>query len=80
MFGQSTSASGLVGCSASGTGVSGDSTSGRGGIFLGKLAQLRLNPSGDTTHPASGKRGDFFVDKSGRLWFCKGGTTWKQLA
>ena len=29
---------------------------------------------------AHGVRGDLYVDKSGRLWFCKGGSTWKQLA
>ena len=28
----------------------------------------------------SGAIGDLFVDRGGRLWFCKGGTTWKQLA
>jgi len=61
-------------------GVRGRSPTGRGGVFGGKLAQLRLSPSGASTHPASGQRGDLFVDSSGRLWFCKGGTTWKQLA
>jgi hypothetical protein len=24
--------------------------------------------------------GDLFLDKSKRLWFCKGATTWKQIA
>jgi hypothetical protein len=32
------------------------------------------------SHPHSGSKGDFLVDKSARLWFCKGGTTWKQIA
>ena len=64
----------------SSVGVNGSSGAGRGGLFAGKLAQLRLAPSTATTHPTSGLRGDFFVDKSGRLWFCKGGTTWVQLA
>ena len=61
-------------------GVYGASEKGRGGIFKGNVAQLRLVPSAATTHPSSGQIGDLFVDKSGRLWFCKGGTTWKQVA
>lgn len=57
---------------------------GRAGIFglassSGK-AQIRLKPSSASTHPASGSKGDLFADSSGRLWFCKGSTTWKQLA
>ncbi len=55
-------------------------TGSRGGVFGGKAAQVRLQPSGAATHPTSGDAGDLFVDKSHRLWFCKGGTTWKQLA
>jgi hypothetical protein len=61
-------------------GVRGVSPTGRGGRFKGKKAQIGLDPSTDATHPASGAKGDFFVDSAGRLWFCKGGTTWKQLA
>jgi hypothetical protein len=61
-------------------GVLGRSPTGRGGAFSGKLAQLRLSPSGAASHPASGSPGDLFVDASHRLWFCKGGATWKQLA
>jgi hypothetical protein len=53
---------------------------GRGGIFTGGKAQLKLSPSSASTHPTKGQRGDLFVDKSGRLWFCKGKTTWVQLA
>jgi hypothetical protein len=63
-----------------GIGVRGGASSGRGGLFSGSAAQVRLQPSGAATHPSSGQRGDLFVDTSGRLWFCKGGTTWKQLA
>jgi hypothetical protein len=37
-------------------------------------------PSSRSTHPSSGALGDLFLDKSGRLWFCKGGTTWVKLA
>jgi len=54
---------------------------GRGGVFGGtSVAQIQLTPGGSTHHPASGSAGDFYVDHSARLWFCKGGKTWKQLA
>jgi hypothetical protein len=65
---------------ASSVGVRGRSPTGRGGVLGGKLAQLRLVASTATTHPSSGQLGDLFLDKNKRLWFCKGGTTWKQLA
>ena len=65
---------------ANSRGVLGLSTNGRGGAFNGKKAQIQLRASAATTHPSSGARGDLFVDNSGRLWFCKGSTTWKQLA
>jgi hypothetical protein len=64
---------------AEAVGVRGVSTTGRGAVFNGKLAQLRLKPSSATTHPASGLLGDLFLDKSGRLWLCKGATTWVVL-
>jgi hypothetical protein len=51
----------------------------RGGRFIGKKAQIRLQPSKATTHPSSGAAGDLFVDASKRLWFCKGGTSWVRL-
>jgi hypothetical protein len=63
-----------------GSGVYGQSDNGRGGTFVGKKAQIRLNPSAAVTHPTTGYKGDLFVDTSGRLWFCKGGTNWVQLA
>jgi hypothetical protein len=44
------------------------------------VAQLRLQPSTLATHPASGAAGDLVVDVNKRLWFCKGGTVWVQLA
>lgn len=54
---------------------------GRAGVFQGGVAQVRLVPSTlGPTHPTTGARGDLFCDKYGRLWFCKGGTTWTQLA
>ena len=65
---------------AGSVGVRGTAPAGRGGIFKGGAAQLKLSPSAAASHPASGQKGDLFVDTSGRLWFCKGGTTWKQLA
>jgi hypothetical protein len=71
---------GVWGTSESSYGVRGESTHGRGGLFKGKKAQLRLQPSTANSHPSSGAMGDLFVDKHGRLWFCKGGTTWRQLA
>jgi hypothetical protein len=71
---------GYAGQDATAVGVRGASPTGRGGLFSGKRAQLRLIPSTATTHPSSGIVGDLFLDKNKRLWFCKGGTTWKQLA
>ena len=62
-----------------GAGIEGKSNLGRGGQFTGRLAQVRLLP-GTGAHPASGSTGDLFVDNHGNLWFCKGGTSWKQLA
>jgi hypothetical protein len=46
------------------------------------LAQARLVPGTLSTHPATGKQGDLYVDRTGRLWYCQttAGTTWKQLA
>jgi hypothetical protein len=62
------------------TGVYGYAQNGRGGVFEGKTAQLRLVPSTAASHPSSGSIGDLFLDKNKRLWFCKGGTSWKQIA
>jgi len=62
------------------TGVFGSAHSGRGVVASGGVAQLRLVPSSDTSHPHSGAMGDLFLDKHGRLWFCRGGTSWHQLA
>jgi hypothetical protein len=63
-----------------GAGVDGRSTKGVGGKFTGKTAQILLVPSTASTHPTSGTAGQLFVDRSKRLWYCKGGTNWKQLA
>jgi hypothetical protein len=65
---------------ASSVGIRGTSPAGRGGVFKGGAAQLKLVASSSASHPATGQLGDLFLDKNKRLWFCKGGTTWKQLA
>jgi hypothetical protein len=62
-----------------GAGVEGASHAGFGGRFSGAV-QVLLVPSSASSHPAGGARGALFVDRYGRLWFCKGGTSWKQLA
>jgi len=62
------------------TGVYGIGVNGRGLVGQGDKAQLKLVPSAATSHPSSGQAGDLFVDTSHRLWFCRGGTSWHQLA
>jgi hypothetical protein len=79
-FGSSVSGYGVWGSSPSGDGVYGTSTSGRGGVFSGGVAAIQLVASSAATHPAGGSAGDLFVDSTARLWFCKGGTTWVELA
>jgi hypothetical protein len=76
-----TSGHGVVGVAQAGTGAGlrGIAPSGRGAMVSGGLAQLRLVPSSRSTHPHSGQAGDLFLDKSKRLWFCKGGTSWTQV-
>jgi hypothetical protein len=71
-----------IGIRASGgtDGIYATGTNGRGAQLGGGAAQLKLRPSSAATHPASGQAGDFFVDSSKRLWFCKGGSTWRQVA
>ncbi len=63
-----------------GSGVYGQSDMGRGGLFYGLKAQVRLQPTASASHPHSGQAGDLYVDHNHRLWFCKGGTNWKQIA
>jgi hypothetical protein len=56
---------------------------GRGGVFAGQAAQLRLTPGSRSTHPVRGSSGDLYADSGGRLWFCKKGgaqATWQQIA
>ncbi len=71
---------GVYGFSRHHIGVHGLSINGRGGLFTGGPAQIRLEPSPNKTHPQKGLAGDLFVDSHNRLWFCKGGLSWHQLA
>jgi hypothetical protein len=63
-----------------GAAVEAGSALGVGGRFAGKVAPINLVPSALASHPATGSAGDLFVDRSKRLWFCKGGSSWHQLA
>jgi hypothetical protein len=79
----STAAAAQVSNIGTGAGVHAASSGGRGGVFSGGLAQLRLTPGSKSTHPAGGERGDLYADSTGRLWFCKKGgakATWHQIA
>jgi hypothetical protein len=69
---------GVRGVGEGGPGIS--ATGQRGGVLAGDVAQLRLEPAAAATHPALGETGDLFVDASGRLWFCRGGSDWHQVA
>jgi len=61
------------------TGVYGIGVGGRGGVFQGDKAPVRLVPSKTATHPLSGAAGDLFVDKDNRLWFCRGARNWVKI-
>jgi hypothetical protein len=63
-----------------GAGIYATSAKGAGGKFGGKTAQIQLVPSTAASHPASGSAGQLFVDSSKRLWYCRGGSNWAQLA
>jgi hypothetical protein len=80
--GEHTTGTGVSGAATTGVAVAGKATKAgsRGGTFQGIAAAVQLVASAQATHPKSGRRGDLFVDSSGRLWFCKGTTTWRQLA
>ncbi|HZT97689.1 MAG TPA: hypothetical protein VFB34_12715 [Chloroflexota bacterium] len=80
VLGLSTSGPAIQARSTSGPGVQATSAKGRGVVTSSNIAQLRLYPSTATTHPAKGLAGDLFVDKSHRLWFCRGGSAWVELA
>jgi hypothetical protein len=68
-----------------GDAVSGFSPKGYGGHFFGGLAPLRLDPANIVGPPTNDNhhRGEFFVDRSGDLFYCKdAGTpgTWFRVA
>jgi hypothetical protein len=63
-----------------GPGLEAKSERGVGATFAGKTAQVQLVPSSDAGPPASGEGGQLFVDSAKRLWFCRGGSSWQQLA
>ncbi|MBV8911266.1 MAG: hypothetical protein JOZ89_10945 [Gammaproteobacteria bacterium] len=71
---------GVTSYSAYGTGIEGTAGNGRGGVFTGSVAALKLVPSTAPTHPTTGQPGDLVVDAAHRLWYCRGGSAWKQLA
>jgi hypothetical protein len=77
---QSAVAAAKAATQGSGPGLEALSAKGVGATFQGKTAQVQLVPSSDTGHPASGAGGQLFVDSAKRLWFCRGGTDWQQLA
>jgi hypothetical protein len=64
----------------SGPGIEGSSRLGVGGKFAGATAQVQLVPSLASGHPGWGAAGQLFVDNASRLWFCRGGADWQQLA
>lgn len=75
---------GVSGFSDSGTGMRGESSAGRGGVFAGGTAPLRLVPSRRAGPPKTGahEKGDIFLDRNGGLYVCvKTGTpgTWKRI-
>ncbi len=59
--------------SPDGTGIRGISDHGYGGVFRGGRAPLQLVPGDTQGAPTTGdhKRGEFFVDRDGDLFFCK---------
>jgi hypothetical protein len=86
LYGGSGTGAGVTGSSGLGAGVLGSGGVGvvgfgaRGGEFHGNDAAITLHPTKHAGHPHNGFAGDLVVDKAHRLWFCKGGTLWKQLA
>ena len=78
VLGSSTTGVGVTGSSNTSVGVSGQGH--RGGAFRGSRAAINLKPDTHSTHPHTGLAGDLGVDSHGRLWYCKGGHRWTQLA
>jgi hypothetical protein len=83
VVGDSDTNAGVAGFSSAASRAAGEFThllGGRGGLFSGNQAQIRLKPGSRGSHPHTGEAGDVYVDSRHRLWFCKGGTRWTQLA
>jgi hypothetical protein len=86
VFGDSNSGTGVEGHSHMGSGVHGRSdTDAYGGIFTSNFAQIRLEPVANSFGPpntGSHKKGEFFVDAMGALFYCGGGSppSWQRLA
>jgi hypothetical protein len=80
MNAQSQAAAAKIVTRGSGAGVEAKSERGVGATFAGKTAQVQLVPSSESGPPASGEGGQLFVDSAKRLWFCRGGASWQQLA
>ena len=77
---QSVAAAAKAATRGSGPGLEAVSEQGVGATFDGKTAQVQLVPSTQPGPPASGDGGELFVDNAKRLWFCRGGSNWQQLA
>jgi hypothetical protein len=76
---------GVDGHSGNGSGVRGSSENAYGGVFTSNFAQIRLEPVADPFGPpntGSHKKGEFFVDGRGALFYCVGGSppSWQRLA
>jgi hypothetical protein len=80
VHGSSVTDVGVYGASDAEAGIHGQSTRGTGGRFVGTQAQVRLVPADSGRHPERGQGGELFVDRSRRLWFCRGGTDWVRVA
>ncbi len=63
-----------------GAGIDASSSHGTGGKFTGSKAQIQLVPGSGSTHPSTGSKGQFYVDKFGHLWYCYATNVWKKLA
>jgi len=83
VVGDSNGNAGVAGFTSAASRAAGEFThtaGGRGGLFTGGKAQVRLVPGTAGTHPSGGSAGDLYVDSAHRLWFCKGSGKWVQLA
>jgi hypothetical protein len=70
-----------MGVANAGVGVFGlgQTKAGRGGVFSGGAAQIRLLPSSSAEPPETGVSGDLFLDQSCRLWLYRGELGWARI-